>query len=265
MNTYPIRITGLIAATALGPYVATETEMGRNAVSQVSSVFSGDATVEPSAALPPATGDDYAHHALYEVEQLRRLDPERYRYDENLARKLGAIPADPNAMPTLSGYHVGDLGEVLRFDITADWVIQRFSRVSTVLANLELEGMRVPIVTGIRADDLAGTLTYYFDKSGRLQRLTIHGFTGDPSRFAGLMVAHYGLQREPSLDAGVFTKRWNGRPTHFMRLTRAPVVYSDAVHQKYTVFLELNEPNLAYGISDEARQIVASDNHTGRW
>jgi hypothetical protein len=79
------------------------------------------------------------------------------------------------------------------------------------------------------------------------------------------MTEHYGLQSESSLEAGVFTKRWNAIPIHFLRLTHAPVVYADAVHQKYTVFLELNQPNLAYGISDEAKKIVAADRSTGRW
>jgi hypothetical protein len=154
---------------------------------------------------------------------------------------------------------------VLRFNISPEWVLNRFSRVSTVLANLNLKGLRVPVVTGIRAEDVAGTLTFYFDHTDRLQRVTFHGFTGDPSRFARVMVGRYGLQREPALEAGAFTKRWNGQPVHFMRLTHAPVVYSDAVHHKYTVFLELNQPDLAYGISAEARKIVASDHHTGRW
>ncbi|MEM0926979.1 MAG: DUF6690 family protein, partial [Planctomycetota bacterium] len=163
------------------------------------------------------------------------------------------------------GNQIQDLREVIRFDITPAWVIARFSRVSTVLANLNLKGLRVPIVTGIHATDVAGTLTYYFDNSDRLQRLTFHGFTGDASRFSNIMTGHFGLTREAALEAGAFTRRWNGRPVHFMRLTHAPVVYSDAIHHKYTVFLELNQPNLAYGISEEARRIVESDHHTGRW
>ena len=132
----------------------------------------------------------------------------------------------------------------MRFDITPDWLTQRFSRVSTVLADTRLEGIRVPIVTGTRADDLAGTLTYYFDRTQRLQRITLHGFTGDPNRLVGTMTQYYGMVREPSLDGGVFTKRWNGEPVHLLRMTRAPIVYVDAIHQKYTVFMELNQPNL---------------------
>jgi hypothetical protein len=133
------------------------------------------------------------------------------------------------------------------------------------LADLQLEGLRVPVVTGIRADDLAGTLTYYFDKSGKIQRVNLHGFTGDTERLVSTLTQHYGLSAEPALDAGVYTKRWNGIPVHLLRISHAPVVFSDAVHQKYTVFLELNQPNLQYGISEEARRIVQSDRWTGRW
>lgn len=266
MPSFPLKITGLLAAAALGPYVATETDLGRSAVSQVDGIFGAPITTTAGRSplgRPTAGPSTYANHAHYEVEELRKN--RTYRYDEETARKLGAIPQDPNAAPSLAGYRVNDLREVMRFDITPEWVIGRFSRVSTVLADMNLEGLRVPIVTGIRADDLAGTLTYYFDHSGHLQRLTIHGFTGDTKRFSEAMVTHYGLQREPALEAGAYTKRWNGRPTHFMRLTHAPVVYSDAVHQKYTVFLELNHPNLAFGISKQASKIVDSDHHTGRW
>jgi hypothetical protein len=271
MFSSPLRLLLLIVVAAVTPYVATETEFGRQAVSSIGGLFGETAsgtTGDYAAGItadPEERSRGYANHAHYEVEKLRQVGADRYRYDERLARKLGGLPADPAAQPSLSGYQVKDLREVMRFDITPRWVLNRFSRVTTVLADLNLEGLRVPIVTGIRADDLAGTLTYYFDHSDRLQRVTIHGFTGDPQRFANLMVSFYGLRPEPSLEAGVYTKRWNGKPTHFMRLTHAPVVYSDAVHQKYTVFLELNQPDLAFGISDEARKILISDRQTGRW
>lgn len=269
MSTLKYKMAALTAVAVAGPYVATETEVGRQTVSSVSAVFDGNGDV---GALAPGISDNpeeqtrgYGNHSLYQIEKLRRVNTDKYRYDADLARKLGGLPQDPSEEPTLSGYQIKDLRDVLRFDIGPDWVIARFSRVSTVLADLKLKGLRVPVVTGIRADDVAGTLTFYFDGMDRLQRLTFHGFTGDPNRFAQIMIGHYGLKREPALEAGAFTKRWNGRPVHFMRLAHAPVVYSDAVHHKYTVFLELNQPDLAYGISEEARRIVSSDHHTGRW
>ncbi|WP_197169142.1 DUF6690 family protein [Novipirellula galeiformis] len=260
-----IRTAAAIAALVGGPYVASETEMGRETVTTIKQQFqtSEVANLADNALLSQDTG--YGIHSHYEVEQLRHKEPSRYRYDHELARKLGAIPAAAEQEPTLFGATVDDIREVLRFDIGSEWVINRFTRVTTVLADLNMEGLRVPIVTGTKADDLAGTLTYYFDTSGKVQRITIHGFTGDPSKMVAIMTEHYGLAREPSLEAGVYTRRWNGQPVQFFRLTHAPVVYSDAIHQKYTVFVELNQPNLAFGISPEAQRIMNSDHYSGRW
>ncbi|MCC9643044.1 hypothetical protein LOC71_12225 [Rhodopirellula sp. JC740] len=263
----------VLAVAAGGPYIASETDWGRNAAGSVTNVFRADGTEvagwgSGEAPLGGVThdpeSDRYPVHSHHQVETLRGVSSKRYRYEPEIAQKLGAMPASDQA-PGLAGNNVADLREVLRFDLTTHAVLNRFSRVSTVLADLQLEGLRVPIVTGTQATDLAGTLTYYFDRTGQIQRISLHGFTGDPSRLVTTLQSYYGLVREPALEAGVFTKRWNGTPVHFLRLTHAPVVFSDAVHQKYTVFLELNQPNLTYGISDEAKRIVVTDQWTGRW
>jgi hypothetical protein len=281
-----IRTLALLAGTAFvgGPYVASETQFGRDTLRDLtanlpktsrlvsSSYDSSDAysgginydSYDP-ANEPELYDVDYANHSHHEVEKLRRDDVSRFRYDEDIARKLGALPANPQATPSFTGGMIPDLREVMRFDITPDWVIGRFSRVTTVLADTRLQGLRVPIVTGTAASDIAGTLTYYFDHKHTLQRLTVHGFTGDPGKIVGIMTGPYGLESNPALEAGVYTKRWNGVPVHFLRLTHAPVVYSDAVHQKYTVFLELNQPSLVYGISEEAQRIISSDRGSTRW
>jgi len=261
-----LRTVALLATAVGGSYAASETEMGRNAISKVSALrseYSSYAANETSYREGGDTG--YANHAHYEVEKLRRNDPGRYRYQAELAQRLGGAPSENGMVPRLVGAPIADIREVLRFDITPEWVIRRFSRVSTVLSDMQLKGLRVPIVTGTRAEDLAGTLTYYFDRADKLQRVTVHGFIGDPRTLVGLLTQHYGLSQTPSLEAGVYTKRWNANPVHFLRLTHAPVVYSDAIHQKYTIFLELNQPNLAYGVSSEAMRIVNSDRQSGRW
>lgn len=285
----PFRLLFLLFVAAVGPYFISESDVGRSTFVKLTNLLrssnkkrSAETLTSTSASAGQSSGwgwgssgrsssysgdssrdATYANHSHYEVEKLRRESPQRYRYDEELARKLGGISA--NATPSLVGAQIPDLREVMRFDISPDWVINRFSRVSTVLADLSLEGLRVPVVTGTNANDLAGTLTYYFDRQGRLQRLTVHGFTGKPDRLVETMTKHYGLTHEPSLEAGVYTKRWNSSAIHFLRLTHAPVVYSDAIHQKYTLFLELNHPDLAYGISNEARRIITADHSTGRW
>lgn len=265
----------VLAVAAGTPYVANETQWGRDASTSISQTFQSTGApslwngsageAQPGGLTQPAGSDRYPIHAHHQVETLRPVSAMRYRYDEELARKLGAIPKQEDGTPSLAGNNVEDIREALRFDLTPPAILNRFSRVSTVLADLQLEGLRVPVVTGIRADDLAGTLTYYFDKSGAIQRINLHGFTGDTQRIVTTLSSHYGMQPEPTLDAGVYTRRWNGIPVHLLRITHAPVVFSDAIHQKYTVFLELNQPNLQYGISEEARRIVQTDRWTGRW
>jgi hypothetical protein len=251
-----VRNAALIAAIVGTPYVATQTEVGREALSSVTTaVQTGPAAIDTS-------GAGHAHH---EVERLVAAKLSEYRYDTPLAQDLGQAKLPIDDGPAIVGVPVTDLREVMRFDISPQWVIERFARVSTVLADLKLEALRVPIVTGTRVDDLAGTLTYYFDGTGQLQRVTMHASTGDPNRLVGAMTQHYGLTREPSLEAGVFTKRWNGIPIHFLRMTRTSVVHADALHQKYTVFLELNQPNLPFGLSAEAKKIVDTDRMSGRW
>lgn len=253
---FPRFRTAALIATATGiPYVATQTDMGRDTVAMVSeSVQSGS-----------VSGGAEPGHAHHEVETLITATSGQYRYDTPLYQDLGQAKLDHEEGPSIVGAPVTDLREVMRFDITPTWVIERFTRVSTVLADVRLKALRVPIVTGTRVDDLAGTLTYYFDGSGKVQRVTMHAFTGDPTRLVGAMTQHYGMTHEPTLEAGVFTKRWNGIPIHFLRLTHSSVVHADALHQKYTVFLELNQPDLPFGLSAEAKRIVEHDRMSGRW
>lgn len=271
MNSHmpkPVATAAVIAAALGGPYVVSETDMGRsflNGVSQSLETTGIDAEATVREYGEHVMTVDYANNAHHQVEKLRGTNPAVYRYDAATAAKLGAMPADAAAAPRLTGQTIDDLREILRFDVSPSWVFSKFSRVTTVLSDTRLEGLRAPIVTGIHATDIAGTITYFFDRSGSLQRVMLHGFTGDPSKTVAAMTQHYGLSRNPSLDAGVYTRAWNGMPVHFLRLSHAPVVYSDAVHQKYTVFLELNQPSLAHGISEEARRIITSDRGTERW
>ena len=66
--------------------------------------------------------------------------------------------------PTVNGPTTMALAEYLRMDITHGWVTQRFSRVTTTLADGSYDGLRVPLVTGTSPTALTGSLTYYFDR-----------------------------------------------------------------------------------------------------
>ena len=66
------------------------------------------------------------------------------------------LPEIPN-QTVLTQPRIQALQEVLRFDISPAWVMQRFPRVSTVLSEVSLDGLRVPLITGTQPYDLAGT------------------------------------------------------------------------------------------------------------
>lgn len=165
----------------------------------------------------------------------------------------------------LGGGEVHDLREVLRFDITPGWLPQRFSRVTTVLSNVQMDGLRVPLITGTKSSDLAGTLTYYFDASQTLQRINLHALTGDPSTLANLMAQYYGLRPEQSLGGQLFTARWNNRVFSVLHIAPAPIMYAGADHSKYIVFLELNQTGANFALSEEAGAFMQNVQATQRW
>jgi hypothetical protein len=180
---------------------------------------------------------------------------------------FGSDAQYPRAAPdtNLVGPPVGHLGEVLRFDITPQWVTARWPRVTATLAEQGLEGLRVPVVTGTNLDDLAGSLTYYFNHFHQLQRLTFEGYTGDERKLVGVVTQHYGLQPEPTLDAGMYVARWNNRPSSILRVARAPIITHDSPHSQLHVLLELNRPSMEFGLSVQAQQLLERDRNSRRW
>ena len=236
----------LLASATGGPYVLYETDAGQSA-RQTANTFFGDAGTAPAASSFQAVGSTQ--------------DLWNFNLGTPSVEQLQGEPSQP----ALTGTDITDFREVLRFDITPQWVPQRFARVSTVLADMSLDGLRVPIVTGTSVGDVAGTLTYYFDRYQQLQRLNIHGLTGDPARVVQTLQQYYQLRQEPALGGGLFLIKWNGKPTSVLHIAPAPIIYSTAEHSRYTVFLELNQPNIPYGLSAEAQQLIDSGHLTNRW
>jgi hypothetical protein len=173
----------------------------------------------------------------------------------------GAVPGGPK----LVGAPVSDLAEVLRFDVSPQWVMSRWSRISTVLADLELEGLRVPLVTGTTTDDLAGSLTYYFDKQHQVQRITFHGYTGDERKLAALVAQRYQLKPVQSLNAALYLAKWNGTPMSALRVALAPVVRADSPNTRLEVMLEINRPRAYYGLSPEFKELLEREQQVQRW
>ena len=65
---------------------------------------------------------------------------------DNPSLSIGSNPPRADRLPLPS------LAEVLRLDVTVEWVLQRWPRVTTGLPQLQLQGYRVPLVTGTKDD-----------------------------------------------------------------------------------------------------------------
>lgn len=165
----------------------------------------------------------------------------------------------------LEGPPVKEFGEAFRFDVNTRWITSRWSRVTTVLSEYELEGLRVPFVSGTRLDDIAGSLTYYYDRNHRLQRITFEGLTGDERRLATFLQQTFNLQPEPSLYAGFYASRWNAQLKSVLVVRHAPVVKAEEPFRQFEIFLEINRPDDFYQLSEPVRKELQQGLQSSRW
>ena len=125
-----------------------------------------------------------------------------------------------------------DMDQAFRLDVTPATVMSRWPRVSNGLPDEKLQGMRVALITGLREDDLAGSLTYYFTPSQHCAKLTFIGSTGDPTRFIQLMTSRFAFKPFTNGEPGVmrYEIRWNGSAQS--ELVVRPVAHRALLHRR---------------------------------
>jgi hypothetical protein len=137
------------------------------------------------------------------------------------------------------------LDEVFRFDIAPADVLHRWPRVSTDLPYLHLHGYRVPLVSGTDATALAGSLTYYFNPSQQVQRITFRGTTGDPRAIIALLTTRYHYARRPNNDPSRLVYEASNSSRQLMGqvvIRSAPVVRQSDIHGRYDIDLSMDRP-----------------------
>jgi hypothetical protein len=146
--------------------------------------------------------------------------------------------------PKIEGQAVQDLNEILRFDGTPGWVMSRWPRVTAGLAELDLQGYRVPLVTGTGEQDLAGSLTYYFDKNQQMAYINFRGSTGDPRKLISLVTSRYSFLPQKTDDPGLalYQVRWNGQALSELRIRTSRIVRADQPHARYDIELAMKRP-----------------------
>jgi hypothetical protein len=174
--------------------------------------------------------------------------------NNSVAPQLPAVTS--NGVPLGAGLNSSDelplvdLPEAFRWDATPQWIMSRWPRVSSGLpiapaANGEnLQGMRVALVSGLRMDDVAGSLTYYFNASQKLAKITFTGTTGDPQRLTALLVQRYGFKPFASTDPNMvqYQIRWNGAPTSTIVIRPAAIVRTSSPYERYALQVSITDP-----------------------
>jgi len=134
-----------------------------------------------------------------------------------------------------------ELTNVFRFDITIDWILQQWPSVSMVSSDLELQGYRVPLVTGINEDDVAGSLTYYFGTDRKLKKITFDGVTGNADRLIREVAGPNGMTRAVSEDPALFLFQRSsfGKSQSELRIRPAEMLSQTNAHRRFQVSMTL--------------------------
>jgi len=243
-NQRPSWFYGLLVAALVGPYALLDRSMLGNLWSKLPSLTSftekqppAEKGKDPSGAKPPQPGDPGAEIAA--------------------VSSFGPTAGSSQGAPTC------DIPDAFRFDVSPQWITSRWPRVTTVLAETDLQGLRVPLVTGPKTDDLAGSLTYYFDKKHVVQRIAFQGNTGDERRLVGFLTQYYSMKPVPTLGAGLYMTKVHGKPLSTLHLTWPPVVAMDKPTDRCEIVLELNRADA--GASEQVQQLLEYDRRAKRW
>lgn len=166
---------------------------------------------------------------------------------EAAAQKAPAEKPLPGVVkaPPLEGLPLTDLAEVLRFDVTPGWIMHRWSRVSTGMSLPQLQGYRVPLVTGTSESDLAGSLTYYFNPMQQVEQITFEGATGDTRRLVQFVTSRFGLGRKVANDPGIFIyeiPESRGPARSYLKIRPAAVLSVSQPRERFGVELVLARP-----------------------
>ncbi len=116
---------------------------------------------------------------------------------------------------------------------------------------------------GSTPQDLAGSITYYFDTQRRVQRINVHGYLSDPTALVRLVTRRYSMQRMPSAGGDLYVADIEGKKIGALRLLHPPVVRADAPGQRCAVLMELNRTGTSYGMSREFQEIMQAARDVG--
>jgi uncharacterized protein DUF6690 len=221
MGSRPLMLATLLGASIGVPYVMSQSNSG------------------PKSAPPPQPPAPYFGGQMGQVGQpggTRGL---------MLPPPLLANPGLPTTTASLpvEGVRFHSVAEVLRFDVTKEWVYSNWARKSTGLADPELYGVRVPLVTGTSFADLAGSLTYDFNQQGQVQHISFLGRTADTTPLIQFLTTTFQLERREAPAGEQSYQVGSGEQvTSELRTRPESVLWNTSPHGSFVVELELERP-----------------------
>jgi hypothetical protein len=228
-------VVGLLVAGA-APYLSSKTDLKQ----RVSSWVPPRRAAEEQESLFKLASADSESVVSTAATSSPTVAPPNASYGHSIgsARVVSTTPrtAAPKHAP-VDGSRPIRFEEVFRLDVNSAWLMARWPRVSTGLAELDLHGYRVSLLTGMREDDLAGALTYYYDKDQVIQKMTFRGVTGDPRRLVLFCTTQFGLERETVSDPAlqVYRTKGTGRKVSELVVRPAHVIRADAPRERFEV------------------------------
>lgn len=218
MFSRPMLLVGVLVASVVIPYVLLDKNLSQTAKNQLSRLM----------------GRSEAYDGADPLANLKLPWAE----GETTAASPGPASAAAAQLPVT-------LEEAFRFDVTPQAVTSRWPRVSTVLGEPNQLGMRVAFASGTRPDDIAGSLTYYFDDHHQLQRITFYGLTGDEQRLLAYLVNTYRLKTAPTTGVAHYIAGPMDKPTSQVTVRHLPVVLADAAYARVEVAVDLKRGDAA--------------------
>ncbi|HEY6565477.1 MAG TPA: DUF6690 family protein, partial [Pirellulaceae bacterium] len=244
MNGRSILFLAVVAAAVIVPYriVHGPRSSGQAARGWWDSMWTDDAM--SSSTSSPIPGGSSWFDASHSLQKLPSSDQRGHSQTWNPSTSTAATTASP------TGPRFRSLAEILRFDVTPNWVMQQWPLVWTRFKDGDLSGLRVTLVSGTRPTDLAGALTYYFDRQLAAQRIAFQGYTGDPSEVSTVATQQCGLSVEPISSGKCLAIRNQARQVHSGLWIRTPVRVSQGDPlRRFVLEFELTRPGAPRTVS----------------
>lgn len=164
------------------------------------------------------------------------------------SHSAGSAPHGHSAsLPSaIEGSVVTDLGEILRFDLTPDWVTRRWPRVmNSRHAGSHLQAYRVPLVGSSKTGGLTGALTYYFTEERQLEGIQFYGAAAEVAPLTSLLASQHGLQQYKSGDPSLtlYEARRDGHAVSQLLIRNAPLIDASQPEARFRVEFVLDHPS----------------------